>query len=106
MANLLEGLAARTGGEVFEDILARPGVRIERIVSTGQATPEGRWLEQAWEEWVLLLSGAAGLTLQGDPPLTLRPGDYLAIPAGRPHRVDWTSPEEPTVWLAVHIQPA
>ena len=93
-----------TGAETaerFEDLLSRPGVRIERIVSAGQSTPPGEWMDQAWDEWVLLVAGRAGLTLEGDPPLTLSPGDHLLIPAHRRHRVDFT--ETPTVWLAVHL---
>ena len=103
MDNLLQGLPAGLAEEAFADILRRPGLRLERIVSTGQSTPSGAWLEQAWEEWVLLLTGAAGLTLEGDPPLTLGPGDHLLIPAGRRHRVDWTDADAPTVWLAAHF---
>lgn len=89
-------------GERFEDLLTRPGVRIERIVSTGHSTPPGEWMDQAWDEWVLLVAGRAGLTLEGEAPQTLAPGDHLLIPAYRRHRVDWT--ETPTVWLAVHLE--
>lgn len=88
-------------GERFEDLLVRPGVRIERIVSSGQSTPPGEWMDQAWDEWVLLIAGGAGLTLEGQAPMTLSPGRWLLIPAHRRHRVDWT--ETPTVWLAVHL---
>jgi cupin 2 domain-containing protein len=88
--------------ERFEELLTRPGVRIERIVSSGQSTPPGEWMEQPRDEWVLLVAGRAGLTLEGEPPLTLQPGDHLLIPASRRHRVDWT--ETPTVWLAVHFE--
>jgi cupin 2 domain-containing protein len=87
--------------ERFEDLLTRPGVRIERIISSGQSTPPGAWMEQAWDEWVLLAAGRAGLTLEGEAPLTLEPGDHLLIPAHRRHRVEWT--ETPTVWLAAHL---
>lgn len=87
--------------ERFEDLLTRPGVRLERIVSSGQSSPPGEWMDQASDEWVLLVAGRAGLTLEGDTPLTLGPGDHLLIPAHRRHRVDWT--ETPTVWLAVHF---
>jgi cupin 2 domain-containing protein len=89
--------------ERFEDLFAAAGTRIERIVSTGQATPPGEWLDQAWDEWVLLIAGSATLTIAGVPPRTLTPGDYLAIPANTRHRVDRTDPDRPTVWLAVHI---
>jgi cupin 2 domain-containing protein len=102
-SNLLSHLPAHLAEERFDLLLARPGARLERIVSTGQATPEGQWLSQDHEEWVLLLDGAAGLTLEGEAALTLGPGDWLLIPAGRRHRVDWTRPDEPTVWLALHL---
>jgi cupin 2 domain-containing protein len=103
LASLLDDLPAGDEAvERFEDLLTGPGARLERIVSSGQATPPSEWLEQAWDEWVLLVAGRAGLTLEGDPPLTLQPGDHLLIPAYRRHRVDFT--DTPTVWLAVHFE--
>jgi cupin 2 domain-containing protein len=78
-------------------------VRIERIVSTGQVTAPGTWLDQAWDEWVVIVSGAATLELEDAPPLAMQPGDHLLIPAGRKHRVVWTDPDRATVWLAVHL---
>ena len=101
-ASLLADLpAAAKTAERFEDLLTRPGARIERIVSSGQSTPPGEWMDQAWDEWVLLISGSAGLTLEGAAPLALKPGDHLLIPARARHRVDFT--QIPTVWLAVHF---
>nr|WP_281932788.1 cupin domain-containing protein [Methylocystis iwaonis] len=80
-----------------------PGARIERIVSTGQASPPGFWYDQEQTEWVILLSGSAGLVFEGeDAPRILRPGDYVEIPAHLRHRIEWTDVAEPTVWLAVH----
>jgi hypothetical protein len=37
--NLLDDIPARIDGEIFTDVFLRHGVRIERIVSTGQSTP-------------------------------------------------------------------
>jgi cupin 2 domain-containing protein len=80
-----------------------PGARVERIVSTGQATPAGVWLDQEWPEWVVVLSGSAGLLIEGETaPRILTPGDYVLIPPRLRHRVEWTDADEPTVWLAVH----
>ncbi len=78
-------------------------VRIERILSTGQASPEGFWYDQGWDEFVLVVQGAARLQLEGDDERRLGPGDWMTIPAHRRHRVAWTDPDAPTVWLAVHI---
>ncbi len=103
LGNLLGDLPATVGEEQFLALLQRPGVRLERIVSTGQATAPEHWLRQDHEEWVLVLAGAAGLTLQGEPSLTLGPGDHVVIRPGQPHRVDWTDPDIPTIWLALHI---
>jgi cupin 2 domain-containing protein len=90
--------------EQFSDLVSTDRVRIERIVSTGQASPPSFWYDQAWPEWVLLISGAAGLLLEGESaPRPLKAGDYLLIPAGRRHRIEWTDATEPTIWLAVHF---
>ncbi len=91
--------------EEFRQLLAQPGLRIERIVSTGQASPPGFWYDQEVAEWVLLLSGAAQIRFEDEAaPRTLAPGDWLDIAAHRRHRVDWTSDDPVTVWLAVHYQ--
>ena len=91
--------------EDFAAILDRPGVRIERIVSHGHATPVDKVYDQAEDEWVLLVMGAARLWIEGTGERELAPGDHLLIPARTRHRVTWTSPGEPTVWLAVHLSP-
>jgi cupin 2 domain-containing protein len=76
-------------------------VRIERIVSTGHASPADFWYEQGQHEWVAVLCGAAELEFEDGQRVPLTPGDALLIPAGKRHRVQWTSTTEPTVWLAV-----
>ena len=91
-------------GEVTETLYARAGLRIERIVSTGQATPEGQWYDQEDEEWVLVVAGAARLLIEGEArERALLPGDWLLLPAHCRHRVTWTESDPPTVWLAIHI---
>lgn len=103
MTNLFAGIPAKADEEVFNDLLKRPGVRIERIVSTGQASPPGFWYDQDWDEWVVVLAGGAGLVIEGEAEMTLSPGDYVFLPAHTRHRVTWTDTGRPTVWLAVHI---
>ena len=101
-------------GSLFADVPARleeeeiavlaelPGARIERIVSTGQASPDGFWYDQDWTEFVVVLSGSAGLRIEGEATARiLGPGAWLEIPPHVRHRVDWTDADEPTVWLVV-----
>jgi cupin 2 domain-containing protein len=103
VGNLFDDLPPRSESENFTDLLSRPGVRIERIVSYGQATPLATPYDQDHDEWVLLLRGSAGLWVDGDGERDLRPGDYVLIPAHRLHRVTRTAENEPTVWLAAHF---
>jgi len=92
--------------ERMETLLTHPGLRIERIVSTGQASPPGFWYEQADAEWVLLASGEALLRFEDESEARrLRAGDWLHIAPRRRHRVEWTAENAPTVWLAVHWTP-
>ena len=103
VANLLDKLPAAKRAEAFTEILSRPGVRIERLVSRGQATPEDEPMAQDRDEWVLLLEGAAGLRVEDSDVVELGPGDHLLIEKGRKHSVAWTAKDRPTVWLAVHL---
>jgi cupin 2 domain-containing protein len=102
-ANLLQQIPATLPVELVETLCRSDHVRIERIVSRGQASSEGFWYDQDWHEFVLLVSGHARLTFaDGAPPVELRPGDWLDIRAHVRHRVEWTDPARDTVWLAVH----
>ena len=103
MINLFDDLPARAHEEIVAELLSRQGVRIERIVSTGQSTPADEPYNQDHDEWVLLLTGSAGLWIEGQGERDLRPGDHVLIPAHSPHRVTRTANNEPTVWLAVHL---
>jgi cupin 2 domain-containing protein len=100
--NLLRELPDASAGEVSDTILAAPGLRIERIVSLGQKSPPGFWYDQPEAEWVLLLAGAARLRFADEEAdRVLGPGEWVDIAAHRHHRVEWTDPATPTVWLAV-----
>jgi cupin 2 domain-containing protein len=105
MDNLFTTISPEVPGEIFATLLEAGNFRLERIVSHGQATPPGEWYDQDTHEWVALLTGAAGLRFEDEAaPRVLRPGDYLLIPAHRRHRVEWTAPGTPTVWLALHYR--
>ncbi len=104
--NISQDIPERADHEHLSDLLTTSRVRIERIISHGQATPAGKWLEQEWDEWVLLLSGDAAVQIQGEAlPRILAPGDYIHIPAFLKHRVQWTSSNQACIWLAIHYQP-
>ncbi|MFC3124090.1 cupin domain-containing protein [Pseudoroseomonas globiformis] len=92
------------GQECIQELLAAPGGgRVERILSRGAASPDGFWYEQEWDEFVLVLSGAAVLAFPDAGEHRLEAGDYAVLPALCRHRVAWTDPEQETVWLAVHL---
>lgn len=104
--NLFRDLPDARAAEITEALLTTPGIRIERIVSLGQASPEGFWYDQAEGEWVVLVAGAARLRFADEAePRELVAGDWLGIPPRRRHRVEWTDPDNPTIWLAVFYDP-
>jgi len=103
MINLLSNFPDASNGEVVTALLERPGVRIERIVSLGQVTPLESPYDQEADEWVLLLAGQAEVWLEGSGMQRLVAGDHLFIPAHCKHRVTWTLPDAPTVWLAIFL---
>ena len=103
-ANLFDDLPDDLPEEHFEKIceLGNGQVRIERIVSHGHASPEDFWYDQDQDEWVLILRGEAQLLLENcEEPVDLRPGDSILLPAHCRHRVEWTTPDEETIWLAI-----
>jgi len=101
MPNLYTGLPLGAQAEQWVELLSRPGLRIERIVSTGQASPPGFWYDQPQAEWVLLVQGEAKLAFEDEPePRLLQAGDFVDIAAHRRHRVESTAAL--TLWLAVH----
>jgi cupin 2 domain-containing protein len=101
-SNLFADLPAHLKAELITALLEAGSLRIERIVSHGHASPEGFWYDQVQEEWVLVLRGAARLRFEDGASVEMRPGDFLNIPSHKRHRVEWTTPDEPTIWLAVH----
>jgi cupin 2 domain-containing protein len=99
--NLFVDLPRHVPDERFTTLLDAANVRIERIVSHGHASPEGFWYDQDQHEWVVVLKGAARLRFE-DETIEMKPGDFIDIPVHKKHRVEWTTPDEPTLWLAVH----
>lgn len=107
--NIFDDIPAELPEEHFLKIceLGKGQARVERIVSHGHASPEGFWYEQDEDEWVLILGGEAHLRIENrDHPVVLRPGDSILLPAHCRHRIDWTTPDQKTIWLAVFPSPA
>lgn len=106
--NFFENIPDNSEEEIFTEIFKHRNIKVERIVSTGQATPQGDDYNQDWDEWVLLLEGRATLSFTDENRIfELTKGSHLFIPAGTRHRVEHTSSKPPAIWLALHInQPA
>ena len=103
--NIFYKISDAFSDEIFQTLLETETIKIERILSSRQSTPPDRWYDQEHNEWVILLKGRARLLLEGDSnPIELHPGDYLNIPAHQRHRVEWTDPNQVTIWLAVHYK--
>jgi len=101
--NLFADIPQRLADEEITTLLSTPALRIERIVSHGQASPPDFWYDQPQAEWVIVLAGRAELAFEGEAATRrMERGDWLHIPAHRRHRVAWTDPAQATIWLAVH----
>jgi cupin 2 domain-containing protein len=99
--NLLALPSTTAPGEQYDELLRTPNVRVERIISHGQASPSGFWYDQSEDEFVLLVTGAARLEFEDGASVELRANDWVNIPAQCRHRVAWTCAESVTIWLAV-----
>ena len=103
--NLFADIPKNLSDELFETLLQTSSFRIERIVSNGHCSPKGFWYDQDDNEWVILLKGRAVLRFENDDEsITLKSGDYTHIDKHLRHRVEWTDPEQETIWLAIHYQ--
>jgi cupin 2 domain-containing protein len=103
--SLSRDLPATSFAEKSEELATGAGFRVERIVSRGQASPSGFWYDQEEDEWVLVVEGAARIEIaEPKTEVQLGPGEWMFLPARCRHRVSWTDPARPTVWLAVYGQ--
>jgi len=104
--NIFESIPERLDDELIESLFKNEKINIERIVSKGHRSPENAWYDQIFDEWVIVLKGAATLEFESlktsDRTISLTSGDYIYIAAHTKHKVTWTDPNLETVWLAVH----
>lgn len=103
LTNIFNELPDKLPKELVQILIQSSGVRIERIISHGHASPPDYWYDQHQHEWVIVLKGAARLQFE-DHMIEMKPGDFINIPAFQKHRVDWTTPDEPTLWLGVRYE--
>lgn len=101
-SNIFAQISKPLDEELFEELVSKDGIKIERIVSYGHITDEPQWYDQESDEWVILLQGEAVISFVDEDDIRLKAGDYLNIPAHKKHRVSWTKPNQESVWLAVH----
>lgn len=102
MENIFSLLPDKLEHELFEELLRHKNIKIERIVSQGQTSPENDWYDQKENEWVIILEGAGSILFESGVEVNLKKGDYLNIPAHTRHKVTWTDPNSITIWLAIH----
>ena len=101
MPNIFQELPDNLAVEHFETITTGKNVRIERIVSNENTTPEGEWYDQSQRDWVIVLEGSGSIEIEEGRSVTLNKGDHLLIEKQERHRVTHTDPN--TIWLAVHF---
>ena len=103
MKNIFSDIPDNLPDELIELIAENHDVTIKRIVSRGHISPNDFWYDQAKNEFVFLVCGEARLRFgEKEEFVQMKKGDYIIIPAHKRHRVEWTSPDEDTVWLAIH----
>ena len=101
--NIFSDVPQSVPEEIFENLISSENCKIERIVSRGHTTPEEKWYDQDKNEFVLILRGNAELLFEEKNELVkMKEGDYVNIPAHKKHRVEKTSTEKETIWLAIH----
>ena len=88
-------------GEVITTLLKNEKIRIEKISSFGNASPDGFWYCQDEDEWVMLTNGKAQIEFE-DEFVDLCKDEHMLIPAYKKHRVSFVSDD--AEWLCVFIK--
>jgi cupin 2 domain-containing protein len=100
--NFFRNIPSEIHEEIIEKILNKGNLRIERIISHGHSSPANFWYNQDQNEWVMVLQGQAKLLFEGEiDAISLAAGDYINIPKRVKHRVECTTTNNVTIWLAV-----
>ncbi len=99
--NLLENIPDSSHEEIFQTLLENDKVKIERIISYGQTTPQDYWYDQDQDEFVMVVEGEAHIVYDDGSIYNLFKGDSLYIKSHQKHQVTYTS--NPTIWLAIFL---
>ncbi len=103
LKNIFSDIPKRLPDELIEIISEKQNIRIERIISRGHISSSDFWYDQDKQEFVMLISGEAKMRFEkGNTIVHMKAGDYIIISAHERHRVEWTSTDRDTVWLAVY----
>lgn len=101
-SNLFSTELPPTGEEVEHVLHQANNWKLLLIASNQASCPEGAWMSQVEQEWVMVLRGSAQLQLADpDRMVDLSVGDHLFLPAHCQHRVVRTDPDPGTLWLAL-----
>lgn len=92
--NIFEGLTFYPEKEIEDIIFEDKKIRITRIMSLDQETPE---IDQDELEIVMLLEGEAKILLD-ENIINLKRGDILEIPPHKIHKVTW---QDHALWLCI-----
>jgi cupin 2 domain-containing protein len=98
--NIFTNIPSNLNEEIFETIISKDNIKIERIISYGHTSPETGWYDQDQDEWVIVLEGEAIISFE-TKDVRLKAGNYINIKAHTKHKVSWTLPDAKTIWLAI-----
>lgn len=100
IGNLYEHAEPPVTGERFETLLQHKNLVIERICSSSEILLNQYIQNQ--DEWFLLVKGTSDIEIDGMAK-SLKPGDYVFLPANTPHCLRKVSAG--ALWLVVHLHP-
>lgn len=96
---LLKNIPSESKDEIFETLIEKKDIKIERIISYGQTSPKDYWYDQDQDEFVLLIEGEAKIKYESGEIIKLEKGSSLYIKAHEKHQVIYTA--NPSIWLAI-----
>ena len=99
--NIFAEIPGDLDNELMQVLQQSDNIKIQRIVSKGQVSPESGWYDQQQNEWVIVIKGEAIITFE-QTEVAMHAGSYINIPAHTKHKVSWTHADLETIWLVVY----